>query len=72
MKHRHIDDDTWSVAALHSLFERGDLPDWQELFQALVDKDPGLEDRLVIALKLHPDLQFFVDVIVETAKSTKP
>jgi hypothetical protein len=41
MKHRHLDipDDEYSVAAIHSIFERGRSSDIVKLFQAIRD-DP--------------------------------
>jgi hypothetical protein len=41
MEHRHLDTQTWSVAAIESALERGDLQDWRELFAA-VRRDPEL------------------------------
>lgn len=35
MRHRHIDSQAWSAATIESVLERGDLPDWQELFRAV-------------------------------------
>ena len=35
MKHRHINTDRWSAAAVDSALERGGLEDWRELFAAV-------------------------------------
>jgi hypothetical protein len=45
MKHRHLDTAEWSLAAIDSALERGDLADWREMFAA------AEEDR-EIALRL--------------------
>lgn len=35
MEHRHLNTQTWSVAAVDSALERGNLEDWRELFAAV-------------------------------------
>jgi hypothetical protein len=35
MQHRHLNTDQWTAAAIDSVLERGDLPDWKELFAAV-------------------------------------
>ena len=32
MRHRHLTTNDWSLAAIDSCLDRGDLPDWRELF----------------------------------------
>jgi hypothetical protein len=34
MEHRHLKTGDWSLEAIDSALERGDLPDWRRLFQA--------------------------------------
>ena len=34
MHHRHLNTDKWTAATIDSILERGDLPDWKELFAA--------------------------------------
>ena len=70
VKHRHINDKTWTVAALDSLLERGDLPDWQELFKALRAGEPGVKERLLISVGSHPELKNFVDAVLEATTSS--
>ena len=55
MKHRHIDDEGWSLAALNSLFERGDLPDFKELYQALLLDDSGELEKKLLHVAKHQD-----------------
>lgn len=54
MKHRHLDTTTWTAAAIASVLERGDLPDWQALFAA-VQADNRVAD-LVLHVARHHDL----------------
>ena len=35
MRHRHLNIQTWTAAAIDSVLDRGDLGDWQELFAAV-------------------------------------
>lgn len=35
MRHRHLNTNTRTAAAIDSVLERGDLPDWKELFAAV-------------------------------------
>ena len=54
MKHRHLDHEEWSLGGLNSLFERGDLPDFKELYQALLlDESGELEKKLLHVAKLQ-------------------
>ena len=34
MQHRHLNTQEWSAAAIDSVLDRGDLPDWRQLFAA--------------------------------------
>lgn len=34
MRHRHLNTTEWTLDAIDSALERGDLPDWRELFAA--------------------------------------
>jgi hypothetical protein len=67
MKHRHIDDKTWSQAALDSLFERGDMPDWEELYGDIKD-DPSLIEKVERCAKRHPELEKFAQIFLDVAK----
>ena len=70
MIHRHIHDKTWTIAAIDSLLERGDLPDWQNLAHHLRAGDRELTARLRKSLATHPELRVFVEaVIAATEKS---
>jgi hypothetical protein len=46
VKHRHIEGEAWTLTAIDSAIERGDLEDWREMFRA------AREDREV-ALKIE-------------------
>lgn len=46
MQHRHLNTRTWTLAAVDSALERGDLPDWQELFAA-AKKDRRVAERIL-------------------------
>jgi len=46
MKHRHLGTDEWSLAAIDSALEHGDLRDWRELF-ACVRSDPAVARRVL-------------------------
>jgi hypothetical protein len=35
MRHRRLNTETWTAAAIDSVLERGDLPDWKKLFAAV-------------------------------------
>jgi hypothetical protein len=65
MKHRHINDTTWTLAALDSLFERGDLPDRQELHDDL-KADSSLRKYVETCAKGHPELQNFIRFFLES------
>lgn len=62
MKHRHIDDIGWTLAALDSLLERGDLPDWMALIEAM-KKDRSIKDRLLARAEKHEHLKIFVEML---------
>lgn len=46
MNHRQIDTATWPTIAIDSCCERGDLPDWKELFPD-VRKDRKLAEMVL-------------------------
>lgn len=52
MKHRHLNAQTWSSAAIDSVLERGDLPDWRELFAA-VRQSREVADGVLRAASAH-------------------
>lgn len=54
MQHRHLDTIQWSAAAIDSVLERGDLPDWRDLFKA-VEKDRQVAE-LVLKVATEHDL----------------
>jgi len=55
MKHRHIDTQDWSKEAIDSVLERGDLPDWKELFtNARIDRH--LAKDVIESAKRHPEM----------------
>jgi hypothetical protein len=63
MKHRHIDDKTWTKAALFSLFERGSREDWIELSGFIKsDKTGKIKGKLLaVAKELGHDVFGHVD-----------
>ena len=63
MKHRHINDIDWTPAALDSLLERGDLPDWMRLIEA-IKKDMSIKDMLLDRAEKHGHLKIFVEMLV--------
>ena len=54
MQHRHLNTDQWTAAAIDSVLERGDLPDWKELFGA-VRNNPEIA-ALVLQVATEHDL----------------
>lgn len=46
MHHRHITTEEWTLMALESLMERGDLADWREFTRALHDNEKLAQDAL--------------------------
>jgi hypothetical protein len=72
MLHRHLNTDQWTLAAIDSALERGDLPAWRELFAAARKDKMTARKILTIAsagdstggplarelvLRLYPDLR---------------
>jgi hypothetical protein len=51
MEHRHIATSDWTLDAIDSALERGDLPDWRELFAAAKVDQQVDQDILTIAEK---------------------
>jgi hypothetical protein len=70
MIHRHITDTSWTPAALDSLLERGDLPDWRELIADLSAGDAELLDRLRASAARHPDLALFVEAVISAVRES--
>lgn len=68
MKHRHINEKEWTQAALDSLFERGDLPDWKELHADLKAK-PGLRKNVEKCAARHPEMENFVKFFLRSVDS---
>jgi hypothetical protein len=65
MKHRHINDKTWTKAAIYSLFERGELADWHEYLNT---KDSEAEKNLMIVAKeLHQET--FAKAVIDSVNS---
>jgi hypothetical protein len=72
MRHRHLTGETWSLMAIESLLERGELDDWREFARALRGDphlaratlracegpvDPGAAELgRTIVFQLHPEL----------------
>jgi hypothetical protein len=55
MEHRHITSTHWTLDAIDSALERGDLPDWRELFAAAkADKNIAV-NIIQITEKRHHD-----------------
>jgi hypothetical protein len=52
VRHRHLNNTEWTRAAIDSLLERGDLPDWRELF-ARVRGDKALAREVLAVATLH-------------------
>jgi len=55
MRHRHLETSEWTLAAIDSAIERGNLEDWRELF-AEAKKDKKIaESILTVASKPDQD-----------------
>ncbi len=54
MQHRHLNTTEWTLDAIDSALERGDLADWRELFRA-VRADRAVAER-VLHVAEHHDL----------------
>jgi hypothetical protein len=52
MQHRHLDTTEWSAAAIDSVLERGDLPEWKDLFRS-VETDRRLAERVLKVAAAH-------------------
>lgn len=55
MLHRNINTTEWSRMAIDSLFERGNLSDWQELFKAAKEDRELAKDILFMARRREAD-----------------
>jgi hypothetical protein len=53
--HRHIDTNTWTAAAIDSVLDRGDLPDWQKLFSGVNESLEVAKRVLMVASRRSPD-----------------
>ena len=68
MKHRHIDDKSWTKAAIFSLFERGELSDWHEFLRT---KDELAEQNLILVSKELKQENFAKAVLESAIKGSK-
>lgn len=48
---RNLDSATWNEATIRSVIERGDLPQWKEMFAAGA-ADPAVAEKIVRVAKL--------------------
>ncbi len=55
MNHRHLDTTGWSKAAIDSVIEYGDLPDWRELFHAAASNEALARSVLEVARAHYVD-----------------
>lgn len=55
MIHRNINTTEWTRMAIDSCFERGNLVDWRELFQAAKENREIAKDILVMARRREAD-----------------
>jgi hypothetical protein len=53
MKHRHLDTTEYTLAAIDSVLEYGDLPDWRALFAA-ARRDPRLAEKVLHIARHRP------------------
>jgi hypothetical protein len=53
MIHRHLDTTDWTLAAIDSVLDRGDLPDWRDLFAAAAANRELAKNVLHIARAHH-------------------
>ncbi len=73
MQHRHLNTQEWSAATIDSVIERGDLPDWQQLFAAA--RNNREVARLVVQVATDHDLggaSILAKALVERLKNTSP
>lgn len=52
MEHRHLKTGDWSLEAIDSALERGNLAEWRELFQA-ARKDVSLAQNILRVASAH-------------------
>jgi hypothetical protein len=52
MPHRHMNTTEWTLAAIDSTLERGDLADWRELFAA-VRRDRAIAAKVLRVTESH-------------------
>ncbi|HEY3245284.1 MAG TPA: hypothetical protein VGM03_18230 [Phycisphaerae bacterium] len=52
MRHRHLNTTDWTLDAIDSVLERGDLPDWRELFAA-VRSDRRIAEKVLHVASQH-------------------
>lgn len=53
VQHRHLNASEWTLAAIDSALEYGDLPDWRELFAA-ARADIEIARRILHIANAHP------------------
>lgn len=56
MQHRHIRTDDWTLMAIESLLDRGQLSDWREFVQVM-KSDPQLAERMLQMARGHEDVR---------------
>ena len=52
MRHRHLTTTEWALDTIDSALERGDLPDWRELFSA-VRADRAVAEKVLRVTEAH-------------------
>lgn len=52
MTHRHLNTTDWTLEAIDSALERGDLADWRELFAA-AKRDKALAQQILMIATRH-------------------
>ena len=60
MQHRHINTTEWTKEAIDSALERGNLPDWQDLFRSAKEDSKLAKDILEIAKRHDEDGTFAI------------
>jgi hypothetical protein len=52
IRHRHLETDEWTLDAIDSVIDRGELEDWRELFRA-ARGDRALVEKIVHVTEAH-------------------
>ena len=60
MQHRHINTTEWTKEAIDSALERGNLTDWQDLFQSAKENTELAKDILEMAKRHDEDGTFTI------------